>query len=630
MSGIFGVFDRKGIPVDASTTASMLEACSYWMPDDRDVKQRGAVVLGHTMLYNTPESRHEHLPLARDTLLLTMDARIDNRAELLTQLTLPDRPAEEIGDSEFILAAYQKWGSRCPQYLLGDFAFVIWDGEKEQLFCARDPIGVKPFYYYLTDDLFVFCNDMKGLLAYEGVPKAFCDEAAAIYLEKGELWHPTLTFFEAVKKLPPATTLTVTAASVAFHTYWELDAIPQNKPGTFEAYREKLLALLEDAVRVRLRTQYPVASHLSGGLDSSTISVLAARQLAPRGEKLKAYSWIEPPREADDASHYEWANSRQIARMEKMDLEHIDLDGKMLSEILMHHNIGLNDTVDLWYEFVLRRSAQQQQIRTVLSGWGGDEFISYHGRAIYADLFRRGKVYKAVKGIWRECTRAKRRLRCFLGRCYRELFLPLLPRRILCHMPKVDCRFDGYVQFARKDFARYVRKRSMPSVFVFHKSIRADQRFFHRQGHILARLESWAASAFENRLEYSFPLLDRRIVEFALSLPAELYYREDQTRFLFRQAVAGLLPKEICFGSFKYEPNRIKRILESEKESFTYLFKVFSANEGCDRNSPYIDSAKLLEGMENFINRDSTFNNEDIKILNEIEKTILLFLLANH
>ncbi|WP_345986757.1 asparagine synthase-related protein [Sulfurimonas sp. HSL-1656] len=624
MSGFFGIFNRNDNPVEPAVADAMLEAFSYWKPDERSVRLGGTVALGHAMLHNTPESFHEHLPLEQESLLLTMDARIDNRAELFEQLELPGRPTEEIGDSEFILAAYRKWGESCPQYLLGDFAFAIWDSAKNRLFCARDHMGVKPFYYAMDNDLFVFGNDMRGLLAHDGIPKALSDEAAAIYLEKGELWHPTLTFYNAVKKLPPATTLTVTTASATFHTYWDIETIRRDRSGTFDEYDIKLRALLEDAVKVRLRTQYPVASHLSGGLDSSTISVLAARMLARRGEKLKTYSWIAPPQAEDDASHYEWANSQQIASKENIDLEHIGLDGKALSEILSGLDISLNDTVDLWYEFVLRKSAHQQQIRTVLSGWGGDEFVTYHGRAIFADLVHQGKFLKALRGLWSECVTTHHQKRCFLRRCYREILLPFMPRNLLCYMPRVNCNVEEHLHCARDDFARYARKRKKPSTFMYQKSIPADQLAYYRQGHILARLESWSASAYENRLEYRFPLLDKRLIEFSLSLPEQYYYQKQQNRYLFRHAVQEILPEEIRLGNFKKEPKRVQQIIDTEMESFNYLLDIITRDEMCDCRNRYIHPERLRRSLIKLINSDFVFDYKTIETVNETVRTFLL------
>jgi asparagine synthase (glutamine-hydrolysing) len=139
--------------VEPPTLERMLESVAYRGPDGVGMWSEGPVGLGHRMLHTTPESLHEKLPLVDRTedLFLTADARIDNRDELIAALGLTGRAREEITDGELILGAYERWGERCPERLLGDFAFAIWDRRKQTLFCTRDHFGVKQLYYYRSD-----------------------------------------------------------------------------------------------------------------------------------------------------------------------------------------------------------------------------------------------------------------------------------------------------------------------------------------------------------------------------------------------------------------------------------------------------------------------------------------------
>ena len=132
----------------------MNDRLSHRGPDGSNTWCEGPVAFGHQMLMTTPESLNENLPFHDEKagLAITADARIDNRKELSKHLDIEDN--ENLADSYFILKAYEKWGENCPEKLLGDFAFAIWDSNKEQLFCARDHMGVKPFYYYLSDEPF--------------------------------------------------------------------------------------------------------------------------------------------------------------------------------------------------------------------------------------------------------------------------------------------------------------------------------------------------------------------------------------------------------------------------------------------------------------------------------------------
>ncbi|MCK5071307.1 MAG: asparagine synthetase B, partial [Desulfocapsa sp.] len=282
MSTVYGIFNRKKKVIEGIHIQLMDDALAYWKTDDKGNWNESSVFLGHRMLWNTPESKLEHLPRVisseNQTFVITIDVRLDNRETLAEQLKMTALPLGKITDSELVLAAYQKWGEECPKYLLGDFVFAIWDANQEQFFCARDHIGIKPFYYYLSDELFVFSNDIRGVIAHPEVSKTYNDRSIAMFL--GGIfgfYDKKDTFYEEIQKLPAATSMIITKEQVTESVYWDIEDISEVHYDTYEAYVEKLRELLLDAVKVRLRTAYPVASHLSGGLDSSAIAVLSAR-----------------------------------------------------------------------------------------------------------------------------------------------------------------------------------------------------------------------------------------------------------------------------------------------------------------------------------------------------------------
>src|SRR6267142_1308347 len=165
MSAIVGFYGRDGQPVDRADLERMTASLAHRGPDAAGVWNNGPVGLGHRMLWTTPESLHEQLPLTSKSgdLVITADARIDNRDELITALGLAHWAHGEIPDSELILRAYEQWGEDSPKRLLGDFAFAIWDERRQTLFCARDHCGVKPFYYYQSARALLFASEIKAL-----------------------------------------------------------------------------------------------------------------------------------------------------------------------------------------------------------------------------------------------------------------------------------------------------------------------------------------------------------------------------------------------------------------------------------------------------------------------------------
>src|SRR5919109_4236701 len=165
MSGIAGIYHLDGHPANPVLLTRMTDIIADRGPDGEGHWLAGPVGLGHRMLHTTSESLHQKQPVVDDTgqLVITADARIDNRDELISTLEVDRHHKGEISDAELILKAYEKWGQACPEKLLGDFAFAIWDGREHRLFCARDPIGIKPFYYYLDGKRFLWASEPRQI-----------------------------------------------------------------------------------------------------------------------------------------------------------------------------------------------------------------------------------------------------------------------------------------------------------------------------------------------------------------------------------------------------------------------------------------------------------------------------------
>ncbi len=296
MSGMVGVFRRDGAPVQDKLVETMAATLAHRGPDGLSVVCAGPAGLGHTMLWTTPESLHEVLPCQHRAsgLIITADARIDNRDELIAELGLESgHPA--ITDSELILEAYHKWGQDCVQKLLGDFAFAIWDPRQEQFFCARDPMGVKCLYYFASDTLFAFGSEIKALCCLEEVPKRLNELRILDYLAN-IFDDRAITFYKDIYRLPPASTLLVTRRQQKIAKYWSLDPKRELKLKSDEEYTEAFRDCFVRSVRDRMRSAFPIGSALSGGLDSSSIACVARRinESQASGAPLHTFSLIFP------------------------------------------------------------------------------------------------------------------------------------------------------------------------------------------------------------------------------------------------------------------------------------------------------------------------------------------------
>ena len=293
MSAIAGIVRLDGAPADRANLDRMLERLAHRGPDGHGSHIADSCGLGHRMLWTTPESLHERLPLTDSTgdLTLTADARIDNREELCSLLSAPST----VTDADLILQAYARWGERCPERLLGDFAFALWDARRGLLFCARDHFGVKPFYYHHRPGrLFAFASEIKGLLVLSEVPRRLNETRVADYLVP-LLEDKEITFYEEIVRLPPAHRMAVTREGVRMEQYWAPDPEREIRMKSDGEYAEAFREIFTEAVRCRLRSAFRVGSMLSGGLDSSSIVCVARELLAKNGGgKLHTFSAIFP------------------------------------------------------------------------------------------------------------------------------------------------------------------------------------------------------------------------------------------------------------------------------------------------------------------------------------------------
>jgi asparagine synthase (glutamine-hydrolysing) len=291
MSGFVGILNLDGAPVERSLLEGMTRSLAFRGPDEEGRWCSGAVGLGHTLLRMSPltasmadaDGDSDKQPAnCGGRLWIVADARIDARAELIGKLKAKSGAASCVSlstpDSLLILHAYDVWGDGCVEHLIGDFSFAIWDAAKRKLFCVRDQIGIKPFYYARIGNTLIFSNTLQVLRPYPGVSQNLSDLAIGDYLLFGVNYRTDVSVFEDIKKLPGAHLLTAYGEQICVKRYWSFpieEPIFHPRPGDcIQEFR----TLLNAAVKDRLRTDRASIS-LSGGLDSTTVAAAAASQL---------------------------------------------------------------------------------------------------------------------------------------------------------------------------------------------------------------------------------------------------------------------------------------------------------------------------------------------------------------
>ncbi len=526
---------------------------------------------------------------------IAADVRLDNRGELCAALEIGPEERESLDDAGLILRAYRRWSAACVEHLRGDFAFAIWDEDAERLFCARDLAGTRPFYYCHAPGAgrFICAGDLRAIVAHPAVPRTLNRAYLLAYLQTpaGQFQHPAETFYQEIHKLPPAHCLTVDRDGLRGWAYWRPDRIPERRHPREAAYVEELLSLLTAAVSCRVDRPFPVGAHVSGGLDSSSLAVLAHRERRAHGSGITGFSWAPPPVDPDGPPpHDERILVEAVRRAEGFPVRYTVLTS---SHLLAHtrRDITVQPTAALRAELVASEQAAGLGIRTLVSGWGGDELLAFGGRGYLPELLRRGRWITLRREL------ARRRLRQG-GSVWRHAIggavLPLLPTAIWHRLRPDDSPGPlPLPAMLRPEFAAtlFDVEPLTQTDLRERPGVRRNQITLLQHGHLSYRMESWAAHGFTLGLTYAYPLLDQRVVEFALSIPGDLFYRDGWRRYLYRTAMAGILPDRVRWHAVKEDLAMAEAHRQAREDAAGLVRTAILARA----DNPFVDVARLAE-----------------------------------
>jgi asparagine synthase (glutamine-hydrolysing) len=568
MSAIAGIFYLDNRLLDYANLECMVDILAHRGPDGSDIWHQENIGFGHRMLWNTPESLLEKLPLINSTgeLVITSDARIDNREELISMLHLDNCPNEKITDSQLILAAYEKWGESCPEHLLGDFAFAIWDSRNQTLFCARDHFGVKPFYYYCSEQIFVFATEIKAILCLPEVPSQLNEIRVGDFLTS-MFDDTTITFYKNILRVPPAHTLTVSSTGTNLRSYWSLDPTREIRLGSDDEYAEAFREIFTEAVRCRLRSALPVGSFLSGGLDSSSIACVAEKLLSENGfAPLPTFSAVfDKVTECDERPF-----QNAVISQGNFEPHHFYADRvgplKNIDRVLWHQDEPFF-AGNLFLTCGLYDIANQRGVRVILDGFDGDSTVS-HGVGYLRELALTGRWFTLINETWGE---AKNFYHSFLTLLWpyiwryspvlkpgRRIWQALL-RRILRrhHLNKQPVWSVGLNPEFIKQIALNKRLEEMQKAVPAHQSEREKHYQILTWGLMPYALEMIDRAAAAFAIEPRFPFWDKRLVEFCLALPPEQKLHHGWSRLVMRRAMNNILPEKVQWrvGKTMMSPN---------------------------------------------------------------------------
>jgi len=610
MSAITGIFYRDGRKVDPQLMKKMNERLSHRGPDGSAIWCEGSVGLGHQMLWTTPESLHEKLPYhdKKAGLVITADARIDNRKELSKELNIEDK--EDVSDSYFILKSYEKWGEKCPEYLLGDFAFAIWDENKEQLFCARDHMGVKPFYYYLDDDMFVFGTEIKAIFEIISLN---------IEIEEIKIGHHLipistereLTFYKNILRLPAAYKSITNYYDHNKINYWTLNPNLEIRFDYEENYYKKFYQLFQEAVRCRLKTPYKIGFELSGGIDSSSVVLMAKEVLKNEKFFLNTFSLVFDEIIQSNESKY----IKKVVETGKINPYYFIADSISPFEEIEKIFFYLEEppqTPNVPMIWQLYNEMQKNNIRIVLGGHDGDCLL-YKGEKYLMELFYSFKW----KRLFQELNNASKLRNLNLLKLFIDkVIFPKYP-----YAEKIWLKYKGIRK--EKDFVNinkaFEKKYNLKKEYKFYFLDPYEKANTSKKIHYYYLTSGTHQMIFEMMdklagyfsIEPRHPMMDKRLLEFCYAVPTEIKYQMGWGRLLARKGLAKLLPHEIQWRVGKtnfdpvfrrnlllYENDRLKQIINKNQFSRKYcdikeLNKIYNRYKQGKKGADAIDIWKI-------------------------------------
>lgn len=521
-------------------------------------------------------------------LAIAVSAHLCGRGSLCEALGIPRELRTHMSDSELILRAYRHWGLECPAHLLGDFTFVVWDANEERLFCVRDHIGSRPFYYCSGTEGLVFASRIDAVLAAPGVSGELDESAIAAWLRPPAV-AGARTFFRAVRRLMPGHALVAERAEVRIERWWRPEETPPAPLASDDEYAEAFLELYTEAVRDCLHTIHPVGVHLSGGLDSSSVAVLAARELRRQGRPApRAFAWHPSPprlRPHTEAEAFEYGLIEAVCEQEGLETFYCPPDGENILAFLRHDVTrgALDDT--LIQEEPVQRCAAQQGVRVLLSGWGGDEGISFNGRGYLQQLLLSAHFGR----LWREVRERG-------GNPLIQLLNVALPLVAPARFTQTVKRLGNGRWWHRRSFIHpaFARRVQPPGNDIRPVSVRSTQLSLLRLGHLSQRTESWTESAAQYGIEYRYPLLDRRVLDFALSLPPEQYRCGPSSRLVMRRALRPVLPPQVRRNTEKRDPVRTEGCRNAMFEALLAARQLLEAQDTSPSRSSYVDLPRMV------------------------------------
>ncbi|MFI5145388.1 MAG: asparagine synthase (glutamine-hydrolyzing) [Ignavibacteria bacterium] len=536
MCGISGIFNINGAPVDEQKLIKMNELIHHRGPDGQGVFVDNNLGIGSNRLAIIDLRKIADQPMydASGRYVIVYNGEIFNYVEVRAELVAKGYKFNNNSDTEVILNAYIEYGENCLEKLNGMWSFAIWDKQERKLFCSRDRYGIKPFYYYKDNNIFIFGSEIKQLL-YLGVPKIPDEEIIYDYLVFNFIDHTEKCFFKNIYKLPAGHYINASDKTFEVKRWYNLSTEKDNHTESKQLI-SKFGEMLHDSVRLRLRSDVEVGSCLSGGLDSTSIVCLMHDILKEENKTAnqKTYTACYDDKEIDERKYVE-----EVIKQTSSTKYYLFPDSNELLEDfdkLVYHQDEPFNSSSIFSQWCVFKKIHETKIKVVLDGQGSDEILL--GYFSFFPFFLKRRMINPIS---------------FLNEYFRGIATSQLGfSKFSANFAYFNTPFIRYkhvkneaLKVINQDFLNSFDRKGL-----FHRMNGAKNLEINRLANLwnislpsLLRYEDKNSSAFS--VEARLPFLDHRLVELIFSLPFQLLIKNGWTKYILRESMKNKIPDDI-------------------------------------------------------------------------------------
>ena len=585
MSQFFGCIALNPQINVSQVGTQMTHSMSFFQGDAIGMYQTKEIFICNKFLFNTPESVNTTNICQNERYVLAATCRIDNREELASKISIKNPLSAS--DHEYLLAAYTHFQEKCVENLIGDFSFVIWDKHEQMLFMAKDHLGIKPLFYYKDENFLLFSTYTQAIKGVKSANLALDELYIARELKN---FSPTYedTFFLHIKRLKPAHFVKFNphVGLIEEQRYWELNAIDISAFKTEEEIYEELRRLFTQAVVCRTRTNKNIGCQLSGGLDSSAVAVLLARNSDKSrlhtysfvlSDKTKPYSEKGIDEQETQNIIIKFADLLEENHHQIKEFHHKDVFEEFETSNLIMGGYANSDAI--WQDTMFKK-AGENEVGYIMSGFPGDEGISNNGYLYFYDYIGNKQ--------WKEVAQ-------------------LIITQKLSGLKKIASYY--YAKYSGTYMRGYQKSLIQRSILnpqsPFNKELTRDKdafKFFPTfkeflknqvcRPHTSHRAESEGLYAAQYGVETVYPLADIRLLAMLISIPTQMFAPQNYDRAIFRNMCYPILPEQV-------------RIQVKRNGAFTLAFFEYWHHTSLNtlKNYRFADSLGLIDTKKKFDNK---------------------------